>query len=137
MANRWIDQFMELVSGCWEWHALALRIGFQYHEPEDVDDGWEVWAYPAVQEFVGGKHDGETGWSGFNFDVFGFLEDVEFEALSIGTGLGDEPPQLVVECQFRGEPVLLHVCLEPLDGVEATEIVDLTGPEGPRVREKG
>src|SRR5436309_1648565 len=69
MAGRWIDQLMEAVAGCWEWHALALHIGFQYREPEDADDCWEVWAYPAVQEIVGGQHDGDTGWSGFHIDL--------------------------------------------------------------------
>jgi hypothetical protein len=108
MAKRWLDQFMEAVSGCCEWHALALRIGFQYREPDDADDCWEVWAYPAVQEFVGGKYDGETGWSGFNFDVLGFLEDVEAEALSISSSkMEHEPPELVVEGKFRDKPVLL------------------------------
>ena len=29
-------------------------------------------------------------------------------------------PELVVEGKFRGKPVLLHVCLEPPEDVEAT-----------------
>src|SRR5436190_21724734 len=59
MASSWIDQLMEVVSSCWEWHALALRIGFQYTEPDDADDCWEVWVFPAIQEIVGGEDDGE------------------------------------------------------------------------------
>ena len=137
MAIRWIDQLMEAVSGCWEWHAVALHIGFQYREPEDADDCWEVWAYPAVHEIVGGKDDGETGWSGYNFDLSMLLEEVKAEALSISTGMQHDPPELVVEGKFRDKPLMLHVCLEPPDDVKASEIIDLTGPGGPRVSKKG
>ncbi len=136
MANTWIDRLMEAVSACWEWHALALHIAFQYREPGDTDDCWEVWVYPPVQEIVGGKNDGETGWSGFHFDLSGLLEEVDAEALNVSSAM-DGPPELVVEGKFRGKPVLLHVCLEPPEDVEATEIIDLTRPEGPSVSEKG
>lgn len=136
MANTWIDQFIEAVSGCWEWHALALHIGFHFREPEDTDDCWEVWVYPSVQEFVGGKDDGETGWSGFHFNLSVLLEDVEAEALSVSSKMVNDPPELIVEGKFRGQEVLLHVCLEPPEDVEAAEIIDMTRPEGPSVTEK-
>src|SRR5438128_1001802 len=97
MANQWINQFMDAVSGCWEWHALALNIGFRCREPEDADDCWEIWAYPAVQEFVGGKDDGETVWSGFHFNLSVLLEEVEAEALSVSTRMANDPPELIVE----------------------------------------
>jgi hypothetical protein len=41
-----------------------------------------------------------------------------------------------VEGRFRGREVLLHVCLEPPAGAEPTEVIDLTGPGGARVRDK-
>ena len=135
MANTWIDQFMEVVKACWEWDALALHICFQYRGPEDEDDCWEVRVYPAVQEIVGGKDDGETCWSGFHFDLSGLLEEVEAEALSVSSAM-DDPPEIVLEGKFRGKAVLLHVCLEPPEDVEATEIIDMTRPEGPSVGEK-
>jgi hypothetical protein len=135
MANTWIEQFMEAVSGCWEWQAPALHIGFRYQGPEDEDDCWEVWVFPAMQEIVGGKNDGETGWSGFNFDLSGLLEEVEDEALSVSSAM-DDPPEIVLEGKFRGQSVLLHICLEPPQDVEATEIIDLTRPEGPSVSDK-
>ena len=137
MTSPWIDQLMDAVSGCWEWHALALNIGFRYREPEDADDCWEIWAYPAVQEFAGGKDDGETVWSGFHFNLSVLLEEVEAEALSVSTRMANDPPELIVEGKFRGKEVLLHVCLEPPEDVEATEIIDLTKPEGPSVGDKG
>jgi hypothetical protein len=115
MANTWIDQFMEVVSDCWEWQALALKIGFRYRGPEDEDDCWEVWVFPAVQEIVGGKNDGETGWSGFNFDLSGLLEEVEDEALNVSSAM-DDPAEIVLEGKFRGQSVLLHICLEPPKG---------------------
>jgi hypothetical protein len=135
MASRWIDQFMETVSSCWEWDGLALQIGFQYQEPEDTDDCWEVWVYPALQEIVGGKNDGETGWSGFHFDLSGLLKEVEAEALNVSSAM-DDPPELVLEGKFRGKEILLHFCLEPPEDAEATEIIDVTRPEGPCISEK-
>src|SRR5262249_12338409 len=41
MTNSWLRQLMETVGACWEWHALALPIGFEYREPEHKDDCWE------------------------------------------------------------------------------------------------
>jgi len=136
MAERWLRQFIETVSDCWEWHALALHIGIQYREPQENEDGWEVWIYPAVQEILGGKNDGETGWCGFNFDVSALSVAFEDAQISISASMGQEPPKLFVEGKFRGQEVLLHVCLEPPEGVEATEIIDLTTPGGASVREK-
>ena len=77
MSREWLDELQEKVSNCWEWHSPAMQVMFRYVKPEPTDDFWEVWAYPAVQEIVGGKEDGETVWSGFNFDVLGFLNDFE------------------------------------------------------------
>jgi hypothetical protein len=42
-----------------------------------------------------------------------------------------------VDGKFLGQPVLLYVCLEPPDDVEATEIINVTRPEGPTISEKG
>jgi hypothetical protein len=127
---------MQAVSGCWEWHALALHLGFPYRQPEDHEDCCEVWVHPAVQEIVGGKHDGETGWSGFPFDVSGLLKEVEAEHLSVRTRMANDPPELVVERQFQGRLVRLPVCLEPPEEGEPTEVLDLTGPGGAAIREK-
>jgi hypothetical protein len=136
MARRWLRQLIEAVSGCWEWHALALSPGVRYRRPQAKDDGWEVWVYPAVQEVVGGPHDGKTGWCGFDFDVSRLLEGFEAGQVSARTRLGKDPPELVVDGLFRGQVVLLHLCLEPPEQVEATEVIDLTGPGGASVREK-
>ena len=136
MSDEWLDEFLEKIAGCWEWHAPALQIGFRYARPDQGDDSWEVWAYPAVQEIVGGKEDGETVWSGFNFDVLGFLDGFEPEAVGISTGQPSQPPELTFEGRFRGQEVFLHLCLEPPEDAEATEIVDLSGNGGPVVRDK-
>jgi hypothetical protein len=136
MANRWVAHLMEAVSGCWEWHAPALHLGFRCRKPEDKDDCWEVWVYPAVQELLGGKHDGETGWSGFHFDVSGFLAGFAAESIGVSTRMEHDPPELVFEGRFRGKEVVLHVCLEPPEGVGATEVIDLTRPGSLRIREK-
>ena len=137
MADHWLEELLESVAGCWEWHGLALHIGFEFREPEGEEDCPEVWVYPALQEMVGGPHDGETGWCGFDFDLTGLLGEFEAGHLSAGTGTEHGPPELVLEGTFGGREVVLHVCLEPPAGVEATEVIDLTGPEGPGIREKG
>jgi hypothetical protein len=38
--------------------------------------------------------------------------------------------------KFRGTNVFLHLCLEPPDDAQATEIVDFSGDGGPVVRDK-
>jgi hypothetical protein len=90
-----------------------------------------------VPEILGGEHDGETSWCGFNFDVSALLESFEAEHIGMGTGMGEAPPELLVDGKFRGKEVLLHVCLEPPEDAEATEIIDLTTPGKASVREKG
>jgi hypothetical protein len=137
MSDEWLAGLQEKVADCWEWHSPALQIGFRYIKPDRDDDFWEVWAYPAVQEIVGGKEDGETVWSGFDFDVLGFLSGFEPEAVGVSTGRPSQPPELTFEGRFGGQDVFLHLCLGPPEDAEATEIVDLSGDGGPVVRDKG
>ena|SRR6267378_1139137 len=136
MANRWLRNLLEVISACWECHALSLHVGFQYRKPEDKDDCWEVWAYPAIQEIVGGENDGETVWSGFNFNLSQLLEELEADNLGISTRMHTHPPEVTLEGQFRGKAIFLHLCLEPPEDAEATEILDLTEPGDAKVREK-
>jgi len=113
-----------------------LQVTFRFVKPGKDDDFWEVWAYPAVQEIVGGKEDGETVWSGFNFDVLRFLQAFEPEAVAISTRQTVHPSELTFEGKFRGKGVFLHLCLEPPEDAEVTEIVDFSGSGGPVVRDK-
>ena len=136
MSEKWIDELQEKVAACWEWHSPALQITFRYTKPDQEDDFWEIWAYPAVQEIVGGKEDGETVWSGFNFDVLEFLSDFEPEDVAISTRQPARPSELTFEGKFRGQYVFLHLCVEPPEGAETTEIVDFSGNGGPVVRDK-
>src|SRR5690242_8237464 len=136
MADKWPVKLPGKIANDWEWHSPALQIGVRYTEPDKDDDFWEVWVYPALQEIVGGQEDGETVWSGFNFDVLGFLEDFEPEAVGISTRQPSHPSELTFEGKFRGQGVFLHLCLEPPEDAEATEIVDLSGNGGPVVRDK-
>ena len=54
----------------------------------------------------------------------------------LSTGMTDDAPVLIVEEEFQGRLVLLHVCLEPPEEGEPTEVIDLTGPGGAGIREK-
>jgi hypothetical protein len=136
MSEKWLNDLQEKVADCWEWQSPALQIRFQYAPPDEGDDFWEVWAYAAVQEVVGGKEDGQTVWSGFHFDVLGFLADFEPDAVAVSTRQHAHPPELTFEGKFRGLGLLLHLCLEPPDDAEATEILDFSGDGGPVVRDK-
>ncbi len=136
MPKKWLEELQEKVAHCWEWHSPALQVGFRYAKPDKGDDFWEIWAYPAVQEIVGGKEDGETVWSGFNFDVLQFLTHFESEAVGISTRQPDHPSELTFEGKIRGQEVFLHLCLEPPEDAKATEIVELGGKDGPVVRDK-
>jgi len=136
MSKKWMEELQEQVANCWEWHSPALQVTFRFVKPGKDDDFWEVWAFPAVQEIVGGKDDGETVWSGFNFDVLRFLQGFEPEAVAINTRQPARPSELTFEGKFRGQDVFLHVCLEPPEDAEATEILDLSGDGGPVVRDK-
>lgn len=113
-----------------------MQIGFRYAKPDQDDDFWEIWAYPAVLEIVGGKEDGETVWSGFNFDVLEILTDFEPDSVGITTRQYVHPSELTFEGKFRGQGVFLHLGLEPPEDAGATEIVDFSGSGGPVVRDK-
>jgi hypothetical protein len=113
-----------------------LKINFHYIKPEQDDDCLEIWAYPSVQEIVGGKEDGETVWSGFNFDVLAFMTDFEPEAVAISTRQHVHTSELSFEGKHRGQDVFLHLCLEPPNDAEATEIVDFSANGGPVIRDK-
>jgi hypothetical protein len=69
--------------------------------------------------------------------VLEFLSDFEPEAVGISTRQHVHPPELTFEGKFHGQDVFLHLCLEPPEDAEATEIVDLSGDGGPVVRDKG
>ena len=136
MSNKWLEQFQEKIAACWQWHSPAVEIGVRYVKPDQEDDFWEIWAYPAVQEIVGGKEDGETVWSGFNFDIQGFLTEFEPDAVGLSTRQLSDPSELTFEGQFRGQGVFLHLLLEPPEDAEATEIIDFRGDGGPVLRDK-
>ena len=136
MSTKWLDELQDKVASCWEWHSPAAQIEFQYVQPGPDDDFWEIWAYPPVQEIVGGKDDGETVWSGFNFDVLEFLNELEPESLSFSTRQLTRPPEMTFEGKFCGNYVFLHIGFEPPEDAEATEIIDVSGDDGPVTRDK-
>jgi hypothetical protein len=43
---------------------------------------------------------------------------------------------VVLDGAFRGRAVVVHVLLEPPEDAEATEVIDLTGPDGAVARAK-
>jgi len=65
-----------------------------------------------------------------------FLKDFEPEAVGLSTRQHVHPAELTFEGKFRGQYVFLHLCQEPPDDAEVTEIVEFSGEGGPVVREK-
>jgi len=65
-----------------------------------------------------------------------FLTDFEPEAVAMSTRQHVHPSELTLEGTFRGKEVFLHLCLEPPEETEATEIIDVSGNGGPVVRDK-
>jgi len=68
--------------------------------------------------------------------VLEFLTAFEAEAVSFSTRQLAHPPELTFEGKFCKKYVFLHVCLEPPDDAESTEIIDVSGDSGPVVRDK-
>ena len=122
-----------ITGGRWQWHALNLQFDFRYRQPENEADCWEVWAFPAVQEILGGPHDDATGET-VNFDSE-FLTEFEAEHIGVSTAMSPDPLELILKGKLRGKAVLLHVSLEPPNDVGATEVIDLTAPGGSVVGE--
>jgi hypothetical protein len=118
--------------GCWQWHALDLQFGFRYRQPEDEADGWEVWAFPAVQEIPGGTHEGEA----VSFDSK-FLTEFEADHVGVSTALSPGPPELILGGKLWGKAVRLHVRLGPPEDLGAAEIIDLTAPGGSGIGDEG
>ena len=100
MSDKWLEDLQDMIAGSWEWHSPASQIEFRSVQPHSDDDFWEIWAYPTLQEIVGGKDDGETVWSGFNFDVLEFLTAFEAEAVSFSTRQLAHLPELTFEGKF-------------------------------------
>jgi hypothetical protein len=113
--------------GYWQWQALDLQIAFRSRQPEDERDCWEVWAFPAVQEILGGTHD-ETGESGFDFEVLHVLQQFVAEHVGVSTARSPDHPELILKGKFRGQAVLLHVCLEPPKDVAAADTCGTLAP---------
>jgi hypothetical protein len=120
-----------LTGGCWQWHALDLQFGFRYRQPEDEADCWEVWAFPAVPEILGGTHEGEA----VSFDS-AFVTEFEAEQMGVSTAMSPDPPEIILKGKLWGKAVLLHVCLGPPEDLGATAIIDLTAPGGSGVGDK-
>jgi hypothetical protein len=114
-----------ITAGRWQWHPLDLQFGFRYRQPADEADSWEVWAFPAVPEILGGTHEGEP----VNFDSE-FLAEFVAEHVGVRTAMAPDPPELILKGKLWGKAVLLHVCLGLPEELWATEIIDRTAPGG-------
>ena len=61
---------------------------------------------------------------------YGKIMHEVFEGINTPGDISPAVRKLVLEGKFSGREILLHVCLEPPEDVEATEFIDLTTPGG-------
>jgi hypothetical protein len=50
--------------------------------------------------------------------------------------MDSQPAEVSCEGKFQGKSIWLHLYLEPPDDAEATELLDVTEPGKPKMREK-
>ncbi len=65
----WFAGFKRLIEKCWDHHGSCKNVHLS--SALDVEKGqWLIRASPVFQEVFGGKDDGKTVWTGFEFNVF-------------------------------------------------------------------
>ena len=96
------------------------------YRPCSVFPSWHTGAGVFRSADLLGLATGERVWSGFNFDILQFLMDFEPDAVALSTRQHIDPSELTFEGRFRGRGVFLHLCFEPPEDAEATEIVEET-----------
>jgi hypothetical protein len=102
--------FRQAVERHWRHHAPGNRLDWKAG-----DGGTRFDVAPSLR-----KIDGQRVWSGFDFDLGGFLAEpgVASAAIRVGSYCGEcaETPTLDIGGTYRGTPFRLVVHLEPIRG---------------------
>ena len=109
----------------WEYHALSRSLRWDVSEGAG---GGRIEVAPVLQEIVGGGQDGMEVWSGFGFDLSGFLAErgVVLGNLAAASRCSQcaETPHVGVRGTYFGRPFDLRIHLEPVPGTPPAEVVD-------------
>ena len=125
----WFPGFKRLIEKCWNHHGPCKSI--HLYSALDVEKGqWYFRASPVFQEVYGGKDDGKTVWTGFEFNVFKLCPEMSVHSESVTSCRThcNPTPAITFRGNYRGHIITLTVLLEPVPGSRPVEIVDtLTG----------
>jgi hypothetical protein len=109
-----MTELVEAIAGCMEAHSAMGKMGWRYHEEDDVA-ALVVYATPV--ELVGGEHDGAIVIPGFSLDVqalqgvFERVTDLHWNAQGLGPG-DEDGPHISIEGVYQGHHVWLQVLAE-------------------------
>ena len=126
----WFAGFKRLIEKCWDHHGPCKSI--HLYSALDVEKGqWLFRASPVFQEVYGGKDDGKTVWTGFEFHVFRLSPEMSvFGEIATSCCPNSNPtPAITFRGNYRGHMVTLTVLLEPAPGSPVVEIVDTVKAE--------
>lgn len=123
-----IAGFKRAVERHWRHHAPSNHLLWKVTE----GDGWEIEVAPVFQEVVGSKDDGMMVWSGFRFDLSGFLAE---RGVSVENVLAasyctecNETPYIGITGTYYAKVFDLRILLEPVPRSAPVEALDtLTG----------
>ncbi len=123
----WEDRLRQIVEKCWTYHCPAIKVG--WFRTSDLFGSPIFFAYPAYQEVVGGKDDGQLVWTGFTFSVTELLDHDSVIAVSIkvlsNCNHCNPHPLLDIVGVFEDHEFNLIVLLEPKRNTEAVELLDV------------
>lgn len=128
--------FKQAVERHWQHHALSNHL----HWLQAGAEGERIEVAPVFQEVVGGEQDGMTVWSGFRFDLSGFL--VERGVLSDSILAASyciecsETPYIGIKGSYFGKPFRLKLHLEPIPNTAPVEIIDTLKQQLRDIKEK-
>jgi hypothetical protein len=117
----WFDHFKRLVEKCWDHHGPCKT--FHLQSALQVENGlWLFRAAPVFQEIFGGKDDGKTVWTKFEFHTDKLTRALKVYRIS--TTSGPPAPSVTIHAEYRSHMVQLTVHLQPPPGSPVVEIVD-------------
>ena len=127
--DKLIDEVAECLEGFGQYKPSVYTYDDRDGPPEDIT--WYVDISPAVEEIVGGRHDGAEGFPGFSACVSSLMTLLEPPAAVPEAGIPampaphveficevHEPAHIALEGRYKGLNVILQIFSEPVDDDE-------------------
>lgn len=121
----WFDRFKRLVEKCWSHHGPCKSLHLS--SALEVESGlWLFRAAPVFQEVLGGKDDGKTVWTGFEFHTDKLMRGMTVYGVSAKSCCPEcnPTPTITIRGSYRGHMLTLTILLEPVPGSPVVEIID-------------